>query len=606
MAGTMGRLSIGVTGLQTNQYALNATAHNLTNTQTEGYSRQQVLLTDRTYHTISYRAQGTNQTGLGVVTAEIKQSRDTFADLAYRAESGRMDYYKAQYETVSEIETYFGELEGQDFNTTMNNLWLAMQEVQKESNSIVTRSSLIATAQNFLERVQNIRSSLINYQRNLNESITDQVNRINTLAETINKLNVDILKAEAAGIENANDYRDARNLAIDELSGLVKTETIHNTDGTVEIYIEGSLMVTRGKTYKLAAMKITENEAFTAEYPFTKDSTDYLMPVWADDERPLFNIERIPSTNANSDIGSLKGLIMSRGYFVSNFTDVPVKPEKPVAEKYETDAEYQDAMTQYTADLRDYVDKLDYFNKYVEPYTITNLMAQFDVMTHAMMTQINDVLCPNKEVTLLGGQKIHILDEEKAGLGMGIGNDYPGTELFTRKDTERYTRQTITLADGTVLANAYVYNEEDPNDVMSLYSSGYVEINPELQKNPSLLPLSRVSGEEAQEVADAMLALWDVKFSTVSPNSLVFCNYKDYYAGMMEDLADRGYTYNAMAETQMQTVQDIENTRQQVLGVSSDEELSNMIRFQHAYNASSRYINTVSEMIEHLINTLGA
>ena len=76
-------------------------------------------------------------------------------------------------------------------------------------------------------------------------------------------------------------------------------------------------------------------------------------------------------------------------------------------------------------------------------------------------------------------------------------------------------------------------------------------------------------------------------------------------AGMMDDLADRGYTYNSMAETQSQSVTDLDNLRQQVAGVSSDEELSNMIRFQHAYNASSRYITTVAEMIEHIINTLG-
>ncbi|MDE7045037.1 MAG: hypothetical protein K2O97_08515 [Acetatifactor sp.] len=43
-----------------------------------------------------------------------------------------------------------------------------------------------------------------------------------------------------------------------------------------------------------------------------------------------------------------------------------------------------------------------------------------------------------------------------------------------------------------------------------------------------------------------------------------------------------------------------------MVGVSSDEELSNMIKFQNAYNASSRYINVISEMLEHIINTLGS
>ena len=56
----------------------------------------------------------------------------------------------------------------------------------------------------------------------------------------------------------------------------------------------------------------------------------------------------------------------------------------------------------------------------------------------------------------------------------------------------------------------------------------------------------------------------------------------------------------------MVTVDNISAAREQVLGVSSDEELSNMIMFQNAYNASSRYINVISELLEHIINTLGS
>ncbi|MBE5953815.1 MAG: hypothetical protein E7257_06610 [Lachnospiraceae bacterium] len=605
MSGTMGRLSIGVTGLQTNQYALNTTAHNLMNTQTKGFSRQQVMLTDRTYRGLgTTNVFGENKAGLGVVTAEIKQARDNFADAAYRAENGRMNFYKAQYETASEIETYFGELEGQDFNTSMNELWLSLQELQKESNSIVTRSSFISTAQLFLDRVQDIRTSFINYQRNLNVEIQNQVKRINEIADEVLELNDKILACEAAGIEKANDYRDARNLLLDELSGTVKTEIVNNVDGTVELYIEGRCLVTRGKAYELDVIKICDSEQYTSQYDFAQDSTDFMIPVWKDDETALFNINKVPSTKSNSDIGSLKGLLMSRGYFVSNYTDVPIKPDKPIAEDFADTADYDAAMVQYEEDMNTYVDKLDYFNKYVEPYTVTNLMSQFDVLVHAIVTGFNDLLCPNKEVTLADGTTIKVLDEEKAGMGMGVGNEYPGTELFVRKSTPRYTEQTLKLADGSI-ETFMVYNEESEDDFYSLYTGGNIEINDKLLQNPSLLPLTMVTGEEAQENVDAMLDLWNTKFATVSPNSLVECNFMDYYAGMMEDLADRGYTYNNMTQTQQQSVTDIENLRQGVVGVSSDEELSNMIKFQHAYNASSRYINTVSEMIEHLITTLG-
>jgi flagellar hook-associated protein 1 FlgK len=604
MSGTMGRLSVGVSGLQTSQYALNATAHNLTNTQTDGYSRQQVMLTDRNYVKVtgdSYRVQ---QVGLGVVTSQVKQVRDSFADAAYRKENGRMDYYKAQYETTSEVENYFGEMEGETFNDTMNDLWLALQEMQKEPNSIVTRSSFIATALTFTDRVQGIRESLITYQSNLNTEIKDQVSRINELGKTINELNDKILASEASGLENANDYRDQRNSALDELSGLIDTEITNNTDGTVEVYVEGRCFVTRGRSYEMECIKVSDYQSYKDDYEFTQASQDFLMPVWKDDQYAVFNINRIPTTENDTDIGSLKGLLMSRGYFVSDYTDVPVIPDKPLASDYENDAAYQKAMTQYTKDLTEYNEKLDYFNKYVEPYTITNLMAQFDVLVNAMVTGINDTLCPNKEVTLADGSTIKILDEEAAGIGMGNGNEYAGTELFVRNGTSRYTEQTITLDDGTTMT-AKVYNEEDASDYNTLYTTGNISVNTALLQNPSLLPLSYVNGEEAQDVVDKLLAQWNEKFATVSPNSLVDCTYRDYYTGMMDDLADRGYTYNAMAESQQQSVNEWDNQRQQVVGVSSDEELANMIKFQHAYNASSRYINTVSEMIEYLIEKLG-
>ena len=305
MAGTMGRLSVGVTGLQTSQYALNATAHNLINTQTEGYTRQQVLLTDQSYNRVATDSYYINNVGMGVVTAQIRQVRDQFADDTYRTESGRMSYYKAQYETVSEIENYFGELEGKDFNTTLNDMWTSMQELQKESNSIVTRSSFISNALTLIDRVQTIRSSLIEYQRNLNTEIKDQVKTVNDLASTIYELNQQIRAVEAGNVEKANDLKDKRNQALDKLSSIVNSEVVNNEDGTVEVYLEGHTLVTLGRTYTLTTQKVCENEKYQQNYGFTGSSTDFLMPVWEQDGDPLFNINRVPTADSNSDIGSL-------------------------------------------------------------------------------------------------------------------------------------------------------------------------------------------------------------------------------------------------------------------------------------------------------------
>ena len=106
--GSMSGLYIGVSGLQTNQAALNVTAHNLANLDSEGYSRQQVLMRD-TYYTLYNNGKVyTSQTGLGVSMDRIRQVRDTFADKQYRLETGREMFYSSLHDVAEEVEAYFG------------------------------------------------------------------------------------------------------------------------------------------------------------------------------------------------------------------------------------------------------------------------------------------------------------------------------------------------------------------------------------------------------------------------------------------------------------------------------------------------------------------
>jgi flagellar hook-associated protein 1 FlgK len=160
------------------------------------------------------------------------------------------------------------------------------------------------------------------------------------------------------------------------------------------------------------------------------------------------------------------------------------------------------------------------------------------------------------------------------------------------------------LDDGTT-DTFYVYNEEDENSGISLYSLGNIEVNDELLKNPSLLPLTNLQQEELQDVADQLIKVWQEDFATLGPNSLVTNNFMGYYKEMVADFANKGSTYSGIADSQNQAVQEINNQRQTVVGVSTDEELSNLIKYQQGYNASSRYFTVVSEMVEHLIEKLG-
>lgn len=621
MAGTMGNFWVGVSGLQSSQYALNTTAHNITNAGTEGYSRQQVLLTDVAYTNLGNTAIGKNQSGLGTRISDVRLVRDRFMDKLYRKELGREQYYQTKYDVVAEVQNYFGELESSTFRKTMVNMWEAAQELQKESNSIVTRSSYIASAVTFVQQANRIYNQLTTYQKNLDDEITDQVDRINELADIIYELNNQIVMVEAAKVEGANDYRDQRDAALDELSGLISISYKENDSGQVDVYAEQRTLVSMDRVYRMGTKEVSE-------------SCDYLIPVWEDDQENVFNMHydpakdprtnpnaykvRVPDAEEQTDTGSLKGLIMSRGDWVTNYTDVPVAPvapERPVRSDYASDLEYNDALTQYNVDYQqyqtdyqDFVKEKEFYNTYVEPYTVSNIIAQFDQLVHGIVTRINDVLCPNKEITIVepgvGTRTITVLDEEKAGYGMGEENQLQGTELFKRRTVDRYTEQTVTLEDGTT-ATVKVYNEENKEDYLSLYTLGNLEVNDELIKNPSLLPLSNMQNEELQEIADELIKVWENDFATLGPNSLVTNDFFGYYKEFIGDFANKGSTYNGIAQSQAQAVQEADNQRQAVVGVSTDEELSNLIKYQQGYNASSRYFTVVSEMVEHLINKLG-
>ena len=110
----MGNLYIGSSGLQTSQNALNTTAHNLSNTDTVGYVRQQVQQSNKSYLKISIDPKSINnkQTGLGVTYSRVKHIRDEFLDKMYRRESGRSMFYEVSAETLEEVESQLGEMNG--------------------------------------------------------------------------------------------------------------------------------------------------------------------------------------------------------------------------------------------------------------------------------------------------------------------------------------------------------------------------------------------------------------------------------------------------------------------------------------------------------------
>lgn len=733
MGNLMTSMWTGVSGLKVNQTSLNTTAHNISNIDTFGYTRQQILTGDFNYNNVGQSANAYMQVGLGTNMAVIRQVRDTFLDKNYRMEIGRQGFYESQYETTMEIESLFQESTGEAFKELIGDFWTSISEISKHPEDTTERGVFVNTAKNFLIKANIIRSQLSTYQNSLNKQIQDKVDRINEIGDTIKELNREICTQESMG-QQANDYRDARNQLLDELGGLVDITYKEDARGIVNVSIEGTSFITDDTVFHIKTQKLTsdfnkdrENEinkygaviaqeiqAYKAANPGAADAqvqehirgmdewkylktygditytgtgikyngfdfidlngnmtkielrpSDMLNVVWEGTGRDVCKLTGNYSSASNTNVGSLKGLLVSRGSFEANYTNIPVPPTEPSADDFDittTDgqAAYDAAMLKYGQDLRQYELDVVQYNKYLDSSVMMTTQAQFDQLIHSMVTTINDILCPNTNVnndvvsnilnnvegmktttgdikkttiTLADGTEVDledvlIYDEVKAGIASD--KETRGEPLFERKNMERYTEATMeievqrynpdgtpatnpdgTLATDTVTTKVLVYNKEYATNEFSLYTISQIEINEKVLNDYSLLPFTQniYSGEYGarnEKVIQDLLDAWDNDEALkLDPNTLTTNNWQDYYSAMTSGIAFRGKTYNTMVEKQADSVEKLDNKRQQTIGVSSEDELTNMVKFQHAYNASSRYINVINEMLGHVIDRLG-
>ena len=129
MGGLLTSFNTGVSGLQSAQTSLYTTSHNLANSATQGYTRQQVLVTDHKYTNTMTASGDYVQIGLGTSISTIRQIRNTFLDAQYRLQFGRQGFYETQNSTLDEVMDLFGEMEGEEYRTALDDLWKGLQQI---------------------------------------------------------------------------------------------------------------------------------------------------------------------------------------------------------------------------------------------------------------------------------------------------------------------------------------------------------------------------------------------------------------------------------------------------------------------------------------------
>ena len=535
-------LSRAVSALMSSQTALNTSAHNLSNVDTKGYVRQQVLMKDSSYLKLGENATASLNVGLGVEVQSIRQVRDIFLDQSYREETSRYGFYKAQTGAIEEVETILGEIEGESFSSLMNDVWVSLNELVKHPDGLETRGTFVQNAVLFIDRANLIMSQLNDYQKNLNTQVVDMVDEINSIGHQIYKLNEEIVKQEVGGA-NANDYRDQRNLLLDELAEKVNISYREDQAGNVLVKIESTEFVTLGGVNELG---IEEAESFSL----------LVQPTWPHLNEPVYRFDVPISSENENDQGELKGLLLARGSRQANYTDL----DDP---NYEED---------------------------VKPSIIMNAQAQFDNLIHGIVTLINDTVAPNTEILPSTTPPTYELDAVNAPYGL---DGSQGIEIFSRKTVERY--------DGS-----NVYNEEDVSNYSTLYTASNLEINEEVLVDYNKICLSKTLGDVGDSsIVQDILTKWEEPFDSIEPGLDTQLNFTNYYSDFVSGIGATGDSVNTQMSNQQLMVNQIDNQRTSLTGVSSDEELGNVMKYQHAYNAAAKVVSVVDEMIERIVTSTG-
>jgi flagellar hook-associated protein 1 FlgK len=593
-----GALYIGDSGLRSSQNGLNTTAHNLSNLNTVGYVRQQVAYTDTTYSNTNKTVSGYNvQIGDGVKYSECRRVRDQFLDTTYREENGRLSYYDVSYSATLEIEDILGEFTGSAFKDSIEGLWTAMEELSKSPNDTTNISMLVQKAAAFMENASSVYESFQEYQDNLNTQVIDAIKDINSIGQRINELNKQITGIEVGGCENANDLRDERDYLIDTLAGYGNIAYDEDTNGVVTVRFNGTEFVTQSMAYEMS-MLVDEDSGYVTPYwkhntLYTTDENGMRVPDYT--SAYVFDLTQEVSTANDTDVGSLRALLLARGDHVANYTDLQtdmvsqrkLDSLKITADEYDEDAGYK------------------YYDKYISNSEIMNVEAEFDNLVNSIVTKINELLADNCDP-----KSGYLCNDDGTPMQMFLKvSDNPYEKVILSNDeAQKLTDQGVKLYqiyddNGDEVKNMYwQYVEEDADVKFSLYNCGNIEINQALVQTPSLLGFTKADGSVDYDIANAFVEAFKNNGIYLNPKATAMSSFENCYIDLVNDVATTGNVFKGLYEFEQLALENAENERQTVIGVSSDEELEHMMMYQNAYNAASRYINVINDMLDTLLS----
>jgi len=249
-------LNIGVSGLAAQQRALEITGHNIANANTEGFTRQEAVITSNMPVKTANGFVGT-----GVQISDVRRIRDNYLDFQIRTENKTSGYWEQKRDALQKVEVIINEPSDAGLRSVMDEFWSGWEDLSREPESSAARITVVQRGEALVETFNHMDRQLGELREDIDVSLKYKVDDINSLAVQIKDLNYQIVKGEAEG-PKVNDLRDKRDLLVDKLSKLVDIESVENNRGAILVTIGGRALVFGNEVMPLEVRPDVDNNGF--------------------------------------------------------------------------------------------------------------------------------------------------------------------------------------------------------------------------------------------------------------------------------------------------------------------------------------------------------
>ncbi|PKL08378.1 MAG: flagellar hook-associated protein FlgK [Spirochaetae bacterium HGW-Spirochaetae-7] len=623
MQSTFAGIELGKRGLVAHNQGLQTIGHNLTNASTEGYSRQRVELgtMEPLYAPQLNREETPGQIGQGVVSVRISRMRDELLDSRIVAGQGGLGYWDTRDKYMSLLEQVHNEPTEVSTRTQMDRFWDSWQELSLHPSELAPREAVVQRGRTLIDSIHEQYRRLSSTRDMVQQDIEIVTSQANDLSRQIASLNAEILKSEAMG-DNPNDLYDRRDVLVEKLSAIVPVTVDRRDPDEYMVHVDGHILV-QGKLARGFEMS---SGAETSGYP---------RVLWAD-----------TGSEAIIKGGSLGAMLEMR--------DVDIKQE--IASL--------DTMTLTFTDLVNEVHRSAYglngktgIDFFTELPSVNNIAGNYDrngdgAYDHSYIYRMTggNALDAQEQVGLSGvmrlsgpkglvdveyrptdtvGDLVRRVNDSGADVTARLtaagtlqlraktssDGDSPDFVIRHVEDSGEFLAGYAGLLTGTGAASAYAWDKADA--VAGLrggvdyavaplaHPSGWIEVSTAVSGDLTSVAAGFGSNGRPAESGDGSAAIAIARLRTAPVMVGSQKTFDDYFADAVASVGLKGERAGRMAETHSRIVKNLTDTRQSISGVNIDEELSNMIKFQHGYAAAAKFIAQMDSMLDTIINRMG-